>query len=342
MNHRNSNVFSNLSRQEEVDSFCQKFALVQREIQKRIIGQDKVIENVLIGLFADGHVLLEGVPGLGKTKLVQTLSETLGLKHKRIQFTPDMMPSDITGVRLLVDDSHSESGQNRFEFEPGPIFSQIVLADEINRATPRTQSALLEAMQERTVSVSNISYPLERPFCVLATQNPLEMDGTYRLPEAQLDRFFFKLILNLPTADHLLQIMHQTTVKETEQLQQKLSSEQISWMQKLVLDVQVPDSVANYIVQLVRATHPNHPSSHDYARQYVKLGAGVRGMQAITLAAKVKALLDARLNIDFEDLDQIIFPALRHRILLNFDAQAQGITTDIIIQEILVKKKIEI
>ena len=345
MNHRNSNDFSNLSRQEEVDSFCQKFALVQREIQKRIIGQDKVIENVLIGLFADGHVLLEGVPGLGKTKLVQTLSETLGLKHKRIQFTPDMMPSDITGIRLLVDDSQSEAShqtQSRFEFEPGPIFSQIVLADEINRATPRTQSALLEAMQERTVSVSNISYPLERPFCVLATQNPLEMDGTYRLPEAQLDRFFFKLILNLPTADHLLQIMHQTTVKETEQLQQKLSSEQILWMQKLVLDVQVPDSVANYIVQLVRATHPNHPSSHDYASQYVKLGAGVRGMQAITLAAKVKALLDARLNIDFEDLDQIIFPALRHRILLNFDAQAQGITTDIIIQEILVKKKIEI
>ena len=345
MNHRNSNDFSSLSRQEEIDSFCQKFTLVQAEIQKRIIGQDTIIENVLIGFFADGHVLLEGVPGLGKTKLVQTLSEALGLKHKRIQFTPDMMPSDITGIRLLVDDSQSEAShqtQSRFEFEPGPIFSQMVLADEINRATPRTQSALLEAMQERTVSVSNTSYQLQRPFCVVATQNPLEMDGTYRLPEAQLDRFFFKLVFNLPTADHLLQIMHQTTTTETDRLQQKLSSEQILWMQKLVLEVQIPDSVAKYIVQLVRATHPNHPGSHDYANQYVKLGAGVRGMQAITLAAKVKALLDARLNIDFEDLDQVVFPALRHRILLNFDAQAQGITTDSIIQEILVKKKIEI
>ena len=310
--------------------------MLTMELGKVIIGQKEMVERMLVALLSDGHILLEGVPGLAKTLAISTLAETIDADFSRLQFTPDLLPADILGTQIYSPKKES------FFIKKGPIFSNFILADEINRAPAKVQSALLEAMQERTVSVSNISYTLERPFCVLATQNPLEMDGTYRLPEAQLDRFFFKLILNLPTADHLLQIMHQTTVKETEQLQQKLSPEQILWMQKLVLDVQVPDSVANYIVQLVRATHPNHPSSHDYASQYVKLGAGVRGMQAITLAAKVKALLDARLNIDFEDLDQIIFPALRHRILLNFDAQAQGITTDIIIQEILVKKKIEI
>ncbi len=344
MNNNDCSIFSNLSRQEKIDEFRQNFSIVQTEVKKRIIGQDQIIEDVLISLLADGHVLLEGVPGLGKTKLVQTLSQTLGLKHKRIQFTPDMMPSDITGIRLLVNDSQGKSGQiqSQFQFEPGPIFAQIVLADEINRATPRTQSALLEAMEERTVSISNTSHPLQSPFCVLATQNPLEMDGTYQLPEAQLDRFFFKLLLDFPKADHLLQIMYQTTSAETSELQQKLSAEKILSMQKLVLDVQVPDIVAKYIVHLVQSTHPNHPKSHDYANQYVKLGVGVRGLQTIILAAKVRALLDARLNIDFEDLDRVIFPALRHRILLNFEALGQGITTDSIIQEILISKKIAI
>lgn len=342
--------------EDRVKQFSQNFLTAQQEVQKRIIGQNRIVENVLISLFADGHVLLEGVPGLGKTKLVQTLSQILGLSFKRIQFTPDMMPSDITGTMLLVEDSKPERNvqqdpdsvasvpnlsRNRFQFQRGPIFSQIVLADEINRATPRTQSALLEAMQERTVSISTVSHPLACPFCVLATQNPLDMDGTYKLPEAQLDRFLFKLLIDFPDGSELLQIMHQTTATQEADLHQILSADQILAMQQLVRQVQVSDPVAKHIIRIVQATHPNRLGSHDLANQYVELGVSVRGMQSITLAAKVHALLGSRLNIDFEDVGQVVLPALRHRLLLNFEAQGENITTDTIIQEILASKDIE-
>ncbi len=316
----------------QVQQFKENFNRVEAEIHKRIVGQDDIIEGVLLCLFANGHVLLEGVPGLGKTQLVHTLSEALSLSFSRIQFTPDMMPSDITGTMLLVEDEH---GRKQFEFQAGPIFAQIVLADEINRATPRTQSALLEAMQERTVSVARTSYKLEEPFCVLATQNPIEMDGTYRLPEAQLDRFLFKLQIAFPDENQLGEILRRTT-SETETAIEKISdSETIQSTRQLVRGVLIAEHVEHYIIQLIRATHPDNPNSPEITRQYVELGASIRGLQAITLTAKIKALLDGRYNVAFEDVQSVALPALRHRIILNFEGEGEGIQTDDIINNIL-------
>lgn len=316
----------------QVQQFKENFNRVEAEIHKRIVGQDDIIEGVLLCLFANGHVLLEGVPGLGKTQLVHTLSEALSLSFSRIQFTPDMMPSDITGTMLLVEDEH---GRKQFEFQAGPIFAQIVLADEINRATPRTQSALLEAMQERTVSVARTSYKLEEPFCVLATQNPIEMDGTYRLPEAQLDRFLFKLQIAFPDENQLGEILRRTT-SETETAIEKISdSETIQSTRQLVRGVLIAEHVEHYIIQLIRATHPDNPNSPEMTRQYVELGASIRGLQAITLTAKIKALLDGRYNAAFEDVQSVALPALRHRIILNFEGEGEGIQTDDIINNIL-------
>ncbi len=316
----------------QVQQFKENFNRVEAEIHKRIVGQDDIIEGVLLCLFANGHVLLEGVPGLGKTQLVHTLSEALSLSFSRIQFTPDMMPSDITGTMLLVEDEH---GRKQFEFQAGPIFAQIVLADEINRATPRTQSALLEAMQERTVSVARTSYKLEEPFCVLATQNPIEMDGTYRLPEAQLDRFLFKLQIAFPDENQLGEILRRTT-SETETAIEKISdSETIQSTRQLVRGVLIAEHVEHYIIQLIRATHPDNPNSPEMTRQYVELGASIRGLQAITLTAKIKALLDGRYNVAFEDVQSVALPALRHRIILNFEGEGEGIQTDDIINNIL-------
>ena len=316
----------------QVQQFKENFNQVETEIHKRIVGQDEVIEGVLLCLFANGHVLLEGVPGLGKTLLIHTLSEALGLSFSRIQFTPDMMPSDITGTMLLVEDAQ---GRKQFEFQPGPIFAQIILADEINRATPRTQSALLEAMQERTVSVARTSYKLEEPFCVLATQNPIEMDGTYRLPEAQLDRFLFKLLIAFPNEDELGEILRRTTSEIDAAIEKISSAETIQSMRQLVRRVLTAEHVEHYIIQLIRATHPDNPSSPEMTRQYVELGASIRGLQAITLTAKIKALLDGRYNVAFEDVQSVALPALRHRIILNFEGEGEAIQTDHIIKNIL-------
>ena len=316
----------------QVQQFKENFNRVEAEIHKRIVGQDEIIEGILLCLFANGHVLLEGVPGLGKTQLIHTLSEALNLSFNRIQFTPDMMPSDITGTMLLVEDAQ---GRKQFEFQPGPIFAQIVLADEINRATPRTQSALLEAMQERTVSVARTSYKLTEPFCVLATQNPIEMDGTYRLPEAQLDRFLFKLQIAFPDEDELGEILRRTTSEMNISIEKISDAETIQLMRQLVRRVLIAEHVERYIVRLIRATHPDNPNSPQITRQYVELGASIRGLQAITLTAKIKALLDGRYNVAFEDVQSVALPSLRHRIILNFEGEGEGIQTDDIIQNIL-------
>ena len=316
----------------QVQQFKENFNRVEAEIHKRIVGQDEVIEGVLLCLFANGHVLLEGVPGLGKTQLIHTLSEALSLSFNRIQFTPDMMPSDITGTMLLIEDAQ---GRKQFEFQQGPIFAQIILADEINRATPRTQSALLEAMQERTVSVARTSYKLEEPFCVLATQNPIEMDGTYRLPEAQLDRFLFKLQITFPDEAELGEILRRTTSEVETSIGKISDAETIQSMRQLVRRVLIAEHVERYIIKLIRATHPDNPDSPEMTRQYVELGASIRGLQAITLTAKIKALLDGRYNVAFEDVQSVALPALRHRIILNFEGEGEGIQTDDIINNIL-------
>ena len=263
-----------------------------------------------------GHALLEGIPGLGKTQLIHTLSEALDLSFKRIQFTPDMMPFDITGTTLLVEDEH---GRRQFEFQQGPIFSQLILADEINRATPRTQSALLEAMQERTVTVGRTSHTLEEPFCVLATQNPLEMEGTYPLPEAQLDRFLFKLLIEFPSEDEIVEILRRTTSGADISIDKVTNAETLNQMRRLVPQVPIAEHVERHIIRLVRATHPDSENAPEIVKQYVHLGAGIRSVQAIALTAKIHALLDERYNVAFSDLDTVLLPALRHRILLNFE-----------------------
>lgn len=321
-----------MSLEVQVQQFKENFNRVEAEIHKRIVGQDEVIEGVLLCLFANGHVLIEGVPGLGKTQLIHTLSEALSLSFNRIQFTPDMMPSDITGTMLLVEDTQ---GRKQFEFQPGPIFAQIVLADEINRATPRTQSALLEAMQERTVSVARTSYKLEEPFCVLATQNPIEMDGTYRLPEAQLDRFLFKLQIVFPNEDELSEILRRTTSEAETSIENISNAETIQSMRQLVRGVLIAEHVERYIIRLIRATHPDNPDSPEMTRQYVELGASIRGLQAITLTAKIKAILDGRYNVAFEDVQSVALPALRHRIILNFEGEGEDIQTDDIVNNAL-------
>jgi MoxR-like ATPase len=316
----------------QVEQFGERFYRIKAEVQKRIVGQDAVIEGVLLCLLANGHALLEGVPGLGKTQLVHTLSEVLSLSFRRIQFTPDMMPSDITGTTLMVEDPQ---GGKRFQFQRGPIFAQIVLADEINRATPRTQSALLEAMQERTVSVGQTSHKLEEPFCVLATQNPLEMEGTYPLPEAQLDRFLFKLQVEFPDEDDILGILRRTTSDLEITVEKIIDAEEILSMRRLVRRVQIAERVERYIIRLIRTTHPDNADAPETVKQYVELGAGIRGVQAMTLTAKIKALLDGRYNVAFEDVQSVALPALRHRILLNFEGIGEGIQTAVIVNDVL-------
>ena len=316
----------------KIEQFREAFYRIKTEIGKVIVGQEEVIEGVLLCLFADGHVLLEGVPGLGKTQLVMTLSQTLGLSFKRIQFTPDLMPSDITGTEIIVEDPE---GRRSFQFQPGSIFAQIILADEINRATPRTQSALLEAMQEHTVSVARKTYPLEEPFFVLATQNPIEMEGVYRLPEAQLDRFMFKLKMDFPGEDEMGEILRRTTSTDVPEVSKVLDAQAILEMRKLVRQVPIASHVENYIIKLICATHPEKDIAPELTRKYVQLGASVRGLQAITLTAKIRALLDGRYNVAFEDVQNVTHPALRHRILRNIEGEAEGIDTDEIIDHIL-------
>ncbi|MCL6649529.1 MAG: MoxR family ATPase [Chloroflexi bacterium] len=305
---------------------------IQREVAKVIVGQDELVRQVLIALIAGGHILLEGVPGLGKTMLVRTLAATLDLHFSRIQFTPDLMPSDIIGTTIIVEDEH---GRRSFQFQAGPVFANLVLADEINRATPKTQSALLEAMQEHTVTVSNTVHHLPQPFFVLATQNPIEMEGTYPLPEAQLDRFFFKLQVTFPGPGELAEILDRTTTAASATVSRVADGSLVERMGALAREVPIARHVREYAVRLLLATHPDQPVAPPIVRQYIRYGASPRGAQAMILAAKVLALLEGRFNVAFADLRAVALPALRHRVILNFQGEAEGITADRVISEVL-------
>ena len=307
-------------------------AAIEQQVGRVIVGQRELVRHTLITLLAGGNALLEGVPGLGKTLLIRTLAQAIDCTFSRIQFTPDLMPADIVGTHIVVED---ETGRRTFRFEPGPIFANLVLADEINRATPKTQSALLEAMQEHSVTVGRTSRRLEEPFFVLATQNPLEMEGTYPLPEAQLDRFFFKINVPFPTVDELVEIANRTTGAVIPQAEPVADGPTILSMQALARGVPIADHVTAYAARLLKATHPDDPSAPDMVRRYVRYGASPRGMQALILAGKVLALLDGRYNVAFDDIRAAALPALRHRLILNFEAQAEGVTTDAVVQAVL-------
>ncbi len=316
-----------------VEEFYQTAQAILAEVGKVIVGQQAVVQQVLICLIAGGHALLEGVPGLGKTMLVRTLAQVLDLKFSRIQFTPDLMPADIIGTNIMEE---GEDGRRTFRFEAGPVFANLVLADEINRATPKTQSALLEAMQEKTVTVANTRYTLALPFFVLATQNPIEMEGTYPLPEAQLDRFLFKVDVLFPSTDELIEIMGRTTGAALPQVARVADGPRILAMGELTRQVPIASHVSHYIARLITATHPLYADAPDsLVRRYVRYGASPRGAQALVLGAKVHALLAGRYNVAFEDVRAVAHAALRHRLLLNFEGLAEGVRTDDVIDDLL-------
>ncbi|HUG81832.1 MAG TPA: MoxR family ATPase [Bryobacterales bacterium] len=306
--------------------------LVRDEIGKVIVGHDDVVEGVIIALVSGGHVLLEGVPGLGKTTLLRTLGDAMHLDYSRIQFTPDLMPADIIGSMILESDS---LGSKELRFQRGPIFAHLVLADEINRATPRTQSALLEAMQERTVTTGTTTYRLEDPFLVMATQNPLEMEGTYPLPEAQLDRFLLKLIVGYPTKAELEQIVDRTMAAATPSVHQVINQEQVLDARRAAHEVLVAPHVRDFAIRLILATQPEQEEAHALAKKYIRYGSSPRGAQALMQAGRVRALMRGRLNVSIGDVRELALPALRHRIILNFDAHAEGKTADQVVAQIL-------
>jgi MoxR-like ATPase len=315
----------------DVEAFAIRSGDIRAEIGKVIVGQDDLVRQVLICLLANAHALLEGVPGLGKTMLVRTIADVIDCSFARIQFTPDLMPADIIGTNVLVD----EGGSRTFRFQPGPVFANLVLADEINRATPRTQSALLEAMQEHQVSVARQRHMLEPPFFVLATQNPLEMEGTYPLPEAQLDRFLFKLWVPFPSEDDLVAIMERTTGADQPSASKVASADEIVAMQRLARSVPIAPHVTAYAVSLLAATHPDNARAPELVKRYVRYGGSPRGAQALVLAGKIQALMDGRYNVATEDIRAVAMPALRHRVIRDFEGEAVGVTPDAIIRSVL-------
>jgi len=321
-----------MSTQEQITHFRTIFSALRDEVGKIIVGHESIVDNTLVAILAGGHVLLEGVPGLGKTLLVRTLGDVLDLSFSRIQFTPDLMPADILGTNLVME---TPDGRRLFEFQKGPIFAHLILADEINRATPKTQSAMLEAMQEHSVTAGGALRRLAEPFFVLATQNPIDQEGTYPLPEAQLDRFFFKLLVGYPTAAELTEVINRTTETAKAELRRVVSREQLLEMQQLVREVPVASHVKDYAVRLVQATHPKTETGTAMATQFLRFGSSPRGAQALILAGKVRALAQGRFNVSFDDLEAIALPALRHRLILNFEAEAEGVTTDHIIAQVL-------
>jgi MoxR-like ATPase len=321
--------------EQRAKEFREAYGRVHREIGKVIVGHTDIVHGILTCLFVGGHALLEGVPGLGKTLLVRTLSQVLSLHFNRIQFTPDLMPSDIIGTNIITE----TEGRRVFSFQPGPIFAQIVLADEINRATPKTQSALLEAMQEHSVTVGGTMHRLQEPFFVMATQNPIEQEGTYPLPEAQLDRFFFKLLVNYSGREEMATILDRTTRGDWPKPDKVMDGEQIQIWQQLVREVLLAAPVQDYAIRLVLATHPGGEFAAADTNKYIRCGASPRGAQAMVLAAKVRALLEGRYNVSFDDVRKVYLPALRHRILLNFEAQAENIPSDVVLQGIMKEVK---
>jgi MoxR-like ATPase len=318
--------------QAATDSFRRDYRAIKAEIGKAIVGHEEIIDGVLTCLFVGGHALLEGVPGLGKTALIRALAEALHLKFNRIQFTPDLMPADVIGTNVIMENEH---GQRAFQFMSGPIFAQIVLADEINRATPKTQSALLEAMQEKQVTAGGQIRKLEEPFFVMATQNPLEQEGTYPLPEAQLDRFFFKLQVQYSGRDELREILNRTTMGRDYKIQPVLDGERIRQHQQLIRRVVVAPHVQDYAIRCVLATHPQGIYAIPMVNQFLRVGASPRAAQAITLASKVRALLDGRFHVSFKDVKDVSVPAMRHRVILNFEGEAEGITTDMVLEKVI-------
>jgi MoxR-like ATPase len=322
--------------QQRANEFRQAYARLKKEIGKVIVGHSPIVDGVLTCLFVGGHALLEGVPGLGKTLLVRTLAQVLDLQFNRIQFTPDLMPSDIMGTNII---NETPDGKRVFTFQPGPLFAQIVLADEINRATPKTQSALLEAMQEHSVTVGGVLHRLQEPFFVMATQNPIEQEGTYPLPEAQLDRFFFKLLVAYSGRDELAAILDRTTRGETPRPEKVMDGAEIQRWQQLVREVLVAPPVQDYAIRLVLATHPQGEFAALQTNKYIRFGASPRGAQSLILSAKVRALLEGRYNVGFEDIRVAYLPALRHRVLLNFEAQAENIAPDQVLEQVLAEVK---
>ncbi len=316
----------------QLDEFRADFDTLRDEVRKVIVGHEEIVDGTLTALIAGGHVLLEGVPGLGKTLLVRTLADALHLKFQRIQFTPDLMPADLIGTNVVLE---SPEGGRRFEFQPGPIFANLLLADEINRATPKTQSALLEAMQERSVTVAGKTHILERPFFVMATQNPLEMEGTYPLPEAQLDRFFFKLLVKFPSAEDLETILDRTTEAAEPRAEPVFDGKRIVELSQLARRIPIAGELRRYAIALVMATHPEGEHATGMSRRYVRYGSSPRGAQALILAAKISAILDHRYHVAREDIRAAALPALRHRLILNFEGQAENVQADDIIGNLL-------
>lgn len=319
-----------------LSEFRERFQQLKSEVQKVIIGQDDILEHTLTALLAGGHVLLEGVPGLGKTLLVRSIANALNLSFQRVQFTPDLMPADLIGTKILIDDGH---GTPRFEFSPGPVFCNLLLGDEINRSTPKTQSALLEAMQEQSVTIGGETRHLKKPFFVLATQNPLEMEGTYPLPEAQLDRFFFKLIVNYPSEDAFDQILEATTGKASPEVTPIFDGAELVELGALAREVPIAPSVRRQTVRLVMATHPESDHALESVKRYVRYGASPRAGQACLLAAKIRAVLAGRYHVAMEDILAVALPVLRHRVMLSFEAQADGISADQLLRDVFAAER---